>query len=157
MAQRATGRCTCGACRYALTAQPLIVHACHCSWCQRETGTAFALNGWIEAKHVVLDSGETVDQTLPSESGTGQIVSRCADCQVVLWSVYGSGPVFRFVRLGTLDDPGLFPPDVHIFTSTKLPWVQLPDDVPAFPEFYRRSEVWRPESLERRKAALAEG
>jgi len=151
--QIATGTCTCGACRYALTARPMIVHACHCTWCQRETGSAFVLNGWIEAHHVVLKRGTLVEQTLPSESGRGQIVFRCADCKIVLWSIYSSN-LFRFVRLGTLDTPGQFAPDVHIFTNSKQPWLPLPDDAPCFPEFYRRSEVWPPDSLARYHAAI---
>ena len=157
MTHIANGRCTCGSVRFALTDTPLIVHACHCTWCQRETGTAFALNGWIEWSCIDILEGTLIDQTLPSESGGGQIVSRCPSCHVVLWSQYGSGPKFRFVRMGTLENPEDFPPDVHIFTSTKLPWLKLPENVPAFPEFYRRSEVWREDSLRRREAALAEG
>ncbi len=156
MSKIASGRCTCGEITYRLTAPPLITHACHCTWCQRETGTAFALNGWIEWTNINLMSGSPADITLPSASGKGQIVSRCPTCQIAVWSQYASGPAFRFVRLGTLDDPTLFAPDVHIFTSTKLPWVQIPEDTPAYPEFYNPKEVWSAESQARRKAALAE-
>ena len=156
MTHIAKGRCSCGEVQYALTEAPLIVHCCHCTYCQRETGSAFAVNGWIEWNRIELLAGSPVDITLPSESGRGQIVSRCPTCQVMVWSQYGAGPKFRFVRLGTLNDPAQFPPEVHIFTSTKQPWVELPKDLPAYPEFYRRSTTWREESLQRREAALAE-
>jgi len=156
MTEIARGRCSCGEVTYALTDTPLIVHVCHCTWCQRETGTAFAFNGWIEASKVDVLTGEPVDQSLPSASGKGQIVSRCPTCKVALWSQYHGGRHFRFVRLGTLEDPTAFAPGVHIFTSSKHPWVTIPDDVPAFPEFYRPKEVWSHDSQVRYKAALTQ-
>ena len=92
----------------------------------------------------------------PSESGQGQRISRCPICRVALWSVYsGAGPAFLFVRVGTLADRGLCPPDIHIFTRTRLLWLTLSEGVPAVPEYYRRSEVWPAESLARRERALA--
>ena len=151
------GRCTCGAVRYTLSGRPLFVHCCHCTWCQRETGSAFVVNAMIEASRVTLVAGAPEEIRTPSASGKGQIVSRCPDCRVALWSTYaGSGPRIRFVRVGTLEKPGRVPPDVHIYTSTRLPWVILPDNVPAFPEFYRRSELWPAASNARRAAALAD-
>ncbi len=149
------GGCTCGAVRYRMTSKPMFVHCCHCRWCQRETGASFALNAMIEADRVELLSGtlETVDT--PSNSGKGQKYSRCPSCKIALWSNYaGANDAIHFVRVGTLDDPDRLPPDIHIFTSTKQPWVVLPPDTPAVEEFYRRSEFWPEESLERRKAVL---
>jgi hypothetical protein len=93
----------------------------------------------------------------PSESGKGQKIWRCPKCRIALWSNYaGAGDVVRFIRVGTLDDPGRFPPDIHIFTASKQPWVVLPPGVPAVPEYYDRNQYWPPESLERRKAYLKE-
>ncbi len=149
------GKCTCGEVRYRLTDRPLFVHCCHCRWCQRETGSAFVLNALIEADRVAVATGAPVPVTVPSESGNGQVIYRCPTCQVALWSVYsGAGPRFLFVRVGTLEEPGAVPPDIHIFTDSKLPWVQLPEGVPAMPEFYRRSQYWPEWALERRAAAL---
>jgi hypothetical protein len=62
----------------------------------------------------------------------------------------------RFVRTGTLDDPAALAPDVHIFTRSKLPWVALPPGTPAFEVYYKTSELWPPEALARRRAALSE-
>ena len=150
------GHCTCNAVRYRMTGKPLFVHCCHCRWCQRETGSAFVLNAMIEADRVELLQGGVDVVLTPSESGRGQKIARCPNCRVALWSNYsGAGDAVRFVRVGTLDQPDRLPPDVHIFTTSKQPWVILPAGVPAFPAFYELDKVWPKESLERRAALRA--
>ena len=150
------GGCTCRAVRYRMTTAPMFVHCCHCRWCQRETGTAFALNALIEADRVEVLQGEPEVVHTPSLSGRGQNIARCPKCRIALWSNYGGGgDKIRFVRVGTLDDPDALPPDIHIFTSSKQPWVVLPPGTPAVPEYYDREKYWPRESLERRKALLA--
>ncbi len=150
------GACTCGRVRFALTDTPLFIHACHCTWCQRETGSAFVLNGIIEASKVVLTGDDPVPIRVPSDSGDGQIISRCPTCQIALWSIYpGAGPRFLFVRMGTLDNTHLFPPDIHIFTSSKQPWVPIPDGAIEAPHYYDRAAAWPATSLARRTAHLA--
>jgi hypothetical protein len=147
------GGCTCRAVRYRLTSRPLFVHCCHCRWCQRETGASFALNAVIEADRVVLLQGEPVVVHTPSLSGIGQKITRCPACHIALWSNYGGGgDRVRFVRVGTLDEPDRLPPDIHIFTASKQPWVTLGPEVPAVPEYYDRNVYWPKESLERRAA-----
>lgn len=147
------GGCACGAVRYRMQGPPLIVHCCHCTWCQRETGAAFALNAYIEAARVTLTKGAPELVMTPSASGKGQKIARCPACRVGLWSHYaGAGDRIAFVRVGTLDEPGRLPPDIHIFTSTKQPWVVLPEGARVVPEYYRRSEVWGEESLARWRA-----
>lgn len=149
------GRCACGHVRYRMLGEPMFVHCCHCSWCQRETGSAFAVNALIEADRVEIVEGEVEVVHTPSASGKGQRISRCPVCRVALWSNYGgAGDVIRFVRVGTLVEPGRVPPDVHIFTSTKLPWVTLAGDIPVFEEYYSSREQWPEASLERRRAAI---
>ena len=153
MQESMTGRCTCSSVRYRLTDVPLIVHCCHCRWCQRETGTAFALNAMIESHRVELLAGEPEIVRTPSQSGKGQKVARCPECRVAVWSHYaGAGDAIRFVRVGTLEEPDRCPPDIHIFTSSKQPWVILPDGVPAVAEYYRAADIWSAASLARRKA-----
>jgi hypothetical protein len=150
------GRCTCGVVRYRLLSSPLFVHCCHCRWCQRETGASFALNAMIEAERVELLQGTVETINTPSNSGKGQKISRCPGCHIALWSNYaGAGDSIRFVRVGTLDEPDRLPPDIHIFTSTKQPWVVLPPGIPAVPEYYDRDRYWSQESLKRRAALLA--
>jgi hypothetical protein len=149
------GGCTCRHVRYRMKSRPLFVHCCHCTWCQRETGTAFALNAMIESDRVELLSGEVDLVDTPSNSGKGQKIARCPICRVAVWSHYsGAGTLVKFVRVGTLDEAASIPPDIHIFTSTRQPWVVLPEGQPAVPEFYRASEYWPAESLERRSALM---
>jgi len=149
----AEGGCACRAVRYRLTSTPLFVHCCHCRWCQRETGAAFALNAMIETDRVETLADAPVAIKTPSESGKGQTVMRCSDCHVALWSHYaGAGEAVSFVRVGTLDNPDLLPPDIHIFTSSKQPWVTLSGAAPAAPEYYSNRDYWPEESLERYRA-----
>ena len=150
------GGCTCGTVRYRLTSAPIFVHCCHCRWCQRETGTAFALNAMIEAERVVVLQGEPRIFDTPSNSGKGQKIARCPVCSVALWrNNAGAGDAVRFVRIGTLDTPDALPPDIHIFTASKQPWVVLPAGAPAVAEYYDRQQYWPQASLERRTAMLA--
>ena len=147
------GGCDCRFLRYRLLGAPLYVHCCHCRWCQRETGSAFALNAMIETDRVELLAGEPLVVDTPSASGKGQKIARCPRCQVAVWSHYpGGGPFIRFVRVGTLDQPDALPPDVHIFTGSKQPWLALPEGAHVVPEFYDRNACWPAESLERGKA-----
>jgi len=147
------GQCACRFVRYRITSRPLYVHCCHCTWCQRETGSAFALNALIEADRVGVLAGEVDLVDTPSASGKGQVIARCPRCHTALWSNYGgAGDVVRFVRVGTLEDPDQCPPDIHIYTSSKQAWVVLPPDSNAVPEYYKASEHWPEESLRRREA-----
>jgi hypothetical protein len=150
------GHCACGVVRYRMMGKPLFVHCCHCRWCQRESGASFALNAMIEADRVELLAGTPEIVNTPSNSGKGQRISRCPACKVALWSNYaGSGDGVRFVRVGTLDQPDQLPPDIHIFTASKQPWVVLPSGVSAVEEYYDREEYWPTESLERRRVLFA--
>lgn len=152
------GGCACGAVRYRLMTKPMYVHCCHCRWCQRETGSAFVLNAMIEADRVEALRGRPEVVLTPSESGKGQKIARCPSCRVALWSNYaGAGDKIRFVRVGTLDDPDRLPPDIHIFTSSKQPWVRLPEDALVFPEYYDREACWPSESLARRETVRRSG
>lgn len=149
------GGCTCRQLRYRLERAPLFTHCCHCRWCQRETGASFALNALIEADQVTLLAGEPAVIDTPSASGRGQRISRCPRCHVAVWSNYsGSGPALRFVRVGTLDEPDRISPDVHIYTASKQPWLLLPPDVPAVPEYYDMAALWPTASLARRQALM---
>ncbi len=152
------GGCACGAVRYRMLAQPIFVHCCHCTSCQRESGSAFAVNAMIEADQVELLQGELEQIDTPTESGDPQKFFRCVSCKIAVWGNYAMavGDRLRFVRVGTLDEPGLVPPDVHIFTRSKPPWLPLPADAPAFEVYYDRDEVWPAESLKRFYALMPE-
>jgi hypothetical protein len=141
------GGCSCGVVRYRLTSEPLFTHCCHCLNCQRQTGSAFVINLLIETDRLEILSGEPQPVDVPRTKGT-QRIWRCPTCQIALFSQY-TRPDVRFVRAGTLDDPSLVSPDVHIFTRSKLPWIVLPESVPAFDVYYDTRELWPPASLER--------
>jgi hypothetical protein len=144
--------CTCGAVRYRLASAPMFVHCCHCRDCQRQTGSAFVLNALIEADRVELLSGNPDETILTTDSSRQQKVYRCPSCKIAVWSVYGGIDKLRFVRVGTLDNPAALTPDVHIFVRSKLPWIKLPDGVPAFEAYYDSKTLWPQASLERRRA-----
>jgi hypothetical protein len=147
------GGCGCGHLRYRMDKEPLFVHCCHCRWCQRESGAAFALNAVIESVHVKELGGEPELVATPSASGAGQDIARCPKCRVAVWSHYaGAGPLLKFVRVGTLDTPDVLPPDIHIYTSTKQPWLALPGGAATVPEYYLREQYWPYVSLARYEA-----
>jgi hypothetical protein len=153
MSDSPEGGCACGAVRYRLTSDPLFVHCCHCLNCQRQTGSAFVINLLIEAERVELLAGDPQPVAAPRDDGSMQLIFRCPTCQVAVFSEYGR-PEVRFVRGGTLDEPSTVAPDVHIFTRSKVPWLVLPDEVPAFEVYYDSMAFWPAASLERLEAVM---
>ncbi|HXG81755.1 MAG TPA: GFA family protein [Sphingomicrobium sp.] len=150
MDERLEGACGCGEIRYQLEGKPMFVHCCHCSDCQTQTGSAYALNALYESERVSITKGAPEPIMMPTDSGQGQQVWRCPNCRVAVWSNYGGAvDKLRFVRVGTLDQPGELPPDIHIYTRSKLPWVQLPAGVPAVEAYYDSKQLWPAASLER--------
>lgn len=148
------GGCTCGSVRYRLESAPLFVHCCHCRWCQRETGASYALNALIEADRVSLLQGRPQMTPTPSNSGKGQEIWRCPTCRIALWSNYaGFGSKVNFVRVGTLDEADRLTPDIHIYTSSRQPWVVIPEGHAAVEEYYSLKEYW-PESSRARLSKL---
>jgi hypothetical protein len=142
------GGCACGTVRYRLTSEPLFVHCCYCLNCQNQTGSAFVVNVLIETDRVELLSGEPEPVSAPRSGGKTQKIWRCPTCQVAVYSQYTT-PRIRFVRAGTLDDPASIEPDVHIYTRSKVPWVALPESVPAFETYYDTQKLWPEASLDR--------
>ncbi len=146
------GGCACGAVRYRVTSAPMIVHACHCRLCQKQTGSSNAVNALIEADRVIVRSGKIEEILLDTPSGRGQRIARCMDCKVALWSNYlitNQGDHLRFLRVGTLDDPSIMPPDVHIYTSTRQPWYVIPRNTRAVEKIYDRKSTWSEGSSQR--------
>jgi hypothetical protein len=150
------GGCSCGAVRYRLRSGPLFVHCCHCLNCQRQTGSAFAINVLIEAASVEIVAGDPRPVDVPRDDGSTQRIFRCPACQVAVFSEY-TRPQVWFVRAGTLDDPSQVSPDVHIYTRSKRDWIALPESVPAFEVYYDTKALWPPARYERLRAALGSG
>ena len=150
------GRCGCGELQYRVTAKPMYVQCCHCSECQHQTGAPFVVNALLETSAVELLSGETETTLFDTGSGAGHEVIRCASCKTPVWSYYlALGRNIAFLRVGTLDDSSVFPPDIHVFTRSKLDWTLIPTDAAAVEEFYRFKELWPEESMARFKAAMS--
>ncbi len=152
-----TGACFCGAVRYRLETPPLFVHCCHCIDCQKQTGSAFAINAIIENDRFTLLSGEPERIAMKTDSGHPHDIYRCPHCKSALWSDYGRRGLVRFVRVATLDEASALPPDVHIYTRSKLDWVVLPPGARVFEAYYDMEKEWPPESLARRDALLGKG
>lgn len=148
------GGCACGAVRYRLKTGPMFVNCCHCRDCQRQTGGAFAINALIETDRIEV-RGEMVSACMPTDSGRPHDLWRCAACGTTLWSDYGRRRVMSFLRVATLDDPTALTPDAHIFTRTRLPWVEV-TGAPAFEVYYDMAALWPAESLARRRALLGD-
>ncbi len=149
------GGCACGWIRYRIEDEPLVTHCCHCLNCQRQTGTAFAINLMIEVDRVAILNGTPEPVDVPRDDGSTQRIYRCPRCQVAVFSEYG-WPELWYVRAGTLDDPSSVSPDVHIFTKSKLPWLGLPKSIPTFEVYYKRSELWSSASIQRIDAVIAQ-
>ena len=145
-----SGHCTCKNMTFHFTADPMFINCCHCTWCQRETGSSYVINAVIETDRLVLDSGKTELIQTPSASGKGQKVHRCPTCKIALWSHYpGGGDKLSFVRVSTLKNARTLAPQAHIFTSTKQEWVSLSGSIPIFKDYYDRNSLWPKASLER--------
>ena len=147
------GGCFCGAVRFLQHGRPMFVHCCHCRDCQRQSGSAFAVNGLIEAERIKIVEGKAVAIAMKTDSGQPHDIYRCGDCLTALWSDYGRRGWMLFIRITCLERAAEFVPDVHIFTRSKLPWIELPKDAPAFEEYYSTAALWPADSLARREAA----
>jgi hypothetical protein len=150
------GGCACGRVRYRLHGDPIMVHNCHCRLCQRQTGSTSVLNAFVETDRIELLAGDLADNVVPAGSGQPHTIRRCAACGTAMWSHYARlGTLGAGLRVGTLDDPDSVTPDVVIFTESKLPWVPLPEGIPAFPQYYDFREVL-PQASYERLTALAD-
>lgn len=150
-----TGSCECGWIQYELLDKPMIVQACHCRDCQKQSGSAFSVNLWMEASNIRVTGKGQGPAYYPSRGGSGKAhdIYFCDRCGTTMWSHYHAAPGKNFfVKAGTLDDPAQFKPDVHVHTRWKLPWVELDPAIPSFEGFYDIREVWPPESLARLEA-----
>lgn len=135
----------------------MFTHACHCTDCQRTTGSAFVIHSVLLGDDLQVE-GETKAGMLPSGSGAGCEIHFCAACGTYIWCRYLYHKVDVIaLRVGTLDDTSQVSPQAHIFTRSKQPWLKLPEDVPAFEEALNRDAVWTAESIERYENASPVG
>jgi hypothetical protein len=145
------GGCACGEVRYRLRWPPLFVNCCHCLNCQRQTGSAFVINALIESGGVESLGRQPERVPVPRSGAKRQQIYRCPVCEIAVWSTYTRKNLL-FVRAGTLDDPSVVEPDVHIFTRSKVPWLTLPETKPSFTSYYDTQKLWPTASLQRLEA-----
>mgnify|MGYP001210674719 CR=1 FL=1 len=150
------GGCGCGAVRYRIEGDPIFVNNCHCRLCQHQTGSTSVVNAFIESERITLLQGELRDHAVTSGSGGQQVIRRCTECGTALWSHYPRlGQLGAGLRVGTLDDPDAWRPDAVIYTASKMPWVPLPEGIPAFETTYKPQELLAPDKWERLLALVA--
>lgn len=152
---RLTGGCACGAVRYAIDAAPIFVNNCHCTLCQKQTGSTSVVNLFVETAHLAQLSGKTVHHVVKAGSGGDHVIVRCGICGTALWSHYPRlGDLGAGVRAGTLDSPNAVRPDAAIFVAHKMAWVTLPEGIPHYEASYSPAELLPPERLVRLMALV---
>lgn len=144
------GRCLCGEISYQIIDKPLFTHACHCTDCQKVTGSAFGLSMFILRQDFQMLSGTPTVAHPPQQYGVAAIYA-CGDCGCAIYRTHSYLDKFVFPFPGTFDDTTWVKPQAHIYTRSKQPWVQLADDEPAFEKQYKRDDVWPEASLKRLK------
>jgi hypothetical protein len=144
------GGCGCGAVRYRVRGEPIFVNNCHCRQCQRQTGSTSVVNAFFETDKLDLLSGELTAHTVTAGSGGPHVIMRCSACGTALWSHYPRlGTLGAGLRVATLDDHAAFRPDAAIFVAERMPWVTLPEGIPAFATTYDPRELLPLERLAR--------
>jgi len=127
------GGCLCGLVRYRLTDEPLTLYACHCTDCQRRTGSAFALSMVVTRSALELLRGETRYYRVTMPDGREKAGRFCAECSGQLWGEPVNFPQLAVIQPGTLDDTSWLRPIGHIWTGSAQPWVSLPEGPLTFP------------------------
>lgn len=151
------GGCNCRYIRFRLTAAPIFVNGCHCRVCQRDTGSAFAINAMVESYRIeIISEGEPELFAAQAGSQLPTRGARCPRCAVTLWGTHPDfGGAILFVRGGTFDERVM--PDAHFFTVTRHPLVIVPEDVPSFVGLPTAEDwpIWSEDAQARIDAALA--
>ena len=153
--EKLTGGCMCGQVKYQITEKPLFTQACHCKDCKVLTGSSYVVNSSILENTLIVE-GEVSSAELKAGSGASCKTYFCAKCGTYVYADYDSAVKRLTVRTKTLDSPEKFPPQVHIFTKDKDPWLNLSEDTVCFKEMYDPKKIWPEESLKRYSEYLKE-
>ena len=149
------GGCGCGALRYRVRGEPIFVNNCHCTQCQHQTGSTSVVNAFYESDRIEIVSGTLTEHEVKAGSGGPHMLCRCSQCGTAAFSYYPRlGRLGAGLRVGTLDDPSWVRPDAVIFVSEKMPWVALPEGIPAFKTTYNFADVLPPERVARMGALM---
>ena len=133
------GGCVCGSVRYVAKGDPLRVTVCHCTWCQRRTGTAFAVVAAFDDDKVDLNGGARGKyRHISDETGRWLDVEFCPKCGTNVGFTLERRPGLRAIDSGTFDDPGWLRTDQHHFRYIFLRSAQKWSEVPAGAETYEK-------------------
>ena len=117
-----TGRCICGQVKYRITEKPLFTQACHCKDCKIITGSSYVINTSVLDNTLTIE-GNNSSTELKAGSGATSNAYFCTKCGTYIYTDYASAVGRLTVRTKTLDNSESFPPQVHIFTKDKDPWI----------------------------------
>lgn len=124
-----SGGCQCGSVRYKLEGPIIRLNICHCSDCQRQSGSAFGMSLVISPETFQLTSGVLKNFEITADSGRSKIGAFCSGCGV---RIYNRTSALMSIKAGTLDDVSWLVPNGHYWTRSKQPWVQIPDGIECF-------------------------
>lgn len=127
MSETRDGGCQCGGVRYRIDEKPLELAVCHCTDCQRQSGSAFGMSLAVRAASFRLTKGELESFAVTCNSGRIKTCSFCGDCGTRIH--HQTRPDVLSVKCGTLDDKADLRPSAHYWTKSKLPWVVIPPGV----------------------------
>lgn len=149
------GGCGCGHVRFRVAGEPIFVNNCHCTQCQHQTGGTSVVNAFFESERIEVTAGVLTEHVLMAGSGGPHVVCRCAACGSAVFSHYPRfGRLGAGVRVGAFDDSSAFTPDAVVWVSEKMPWVALPEGIPAFAQYYNPKELLGPEKWARMAALM---
>jgi hypothetical protein len=123
------GGCQCGAVRYLISEPPLAVYVCHCTECQRQSGSAFGMSMPLRRTALALTGGELTCWSRITDSGQRVDCYFCAACGTRLFHVPAGNPKIANLKPGTLDDTRWVRPAGHMWTRSKQCWIEIPADV----------------------------
>lgn len=142
-----TGRCLCGATQYRVSDEPIMVYACHCTDCQKRSGSSFGLSVWVNRAAIEVTKGLPEARTTTSEEGRVQHIRQCEQCYTRLWTEPPKRPAVGILRGGTLDDTSWLQPVAHIWTRSAQPWFVFPEGVKCYEvqpaSMDELGELWR--------------
>ena len=127
-----TGRCLCEATHFRVTEEPLTIYACHCTDCQKRSGSAFGLSMWVKRSSIQVTKGEVTLHESVNAEGKPRLAKICGQCGVRMWSEPPKYPDYAVMRPGTLDDTSWVRPIAHIWTRSAQPWFVFPEGVPKY-------------------------
>jgi hypothetical protein len=127
------GGCLCGAIRYRITAEPITVYACHCTDCQRRTGSALALSMLLPLAAIEVTAGEPAAYSASLPDGRVKRGRMCAGCCCRLWGEPPKRPGIAVLQAGTLDNTSWVRPAAHVCARSAQSWFVFPADVPVYP------------------------